>query len=185
MFFRKSRVEPLPVTMSAVRMGERLLQVGVDEPSVVSTLAAKVGLSGSSVCAVPDQTDATRIQSEAARAGVLMDLRVAPLEALPVEDNAFDLVVVHSAEHLPGKLGETGLLAAAREWHRSLRIGGRVVTIEHYRSTGFRALLPGTSEPGPSGSSRMVGLLEQAGFRPVRQLAEREGYVFCEGLKTG
>ena len=33
MFLRKSRIEPLPVTMSAVRMGERVLQIGVDDPA--------------------------------------------------------------------------------------------------------------------------------------------------------
>ena len=30
----------------------------------------------------------------------------------------------------------------------------------------------------------IVGALEAAGFRPVRLLAEREGYKFTEGIKT-
>ena len=49
MFLRKSRIEPLPVTMSAVRMGERVLQVGLDDPALASTLAGKAGLSGSAI----------------------------------------------------------------------------------------------------------------------------------------
>ncbi len=40
MFLRKTRIEPLPVTMSAVRMGERVLQIGVDDPAVASAIAA-------------------------------------------------------------------------------------------------------------------------------------------------
>jgi len=60
MFLRKSRVAPLPVTMSAVRMGERVLQVGVDDPAVASAIAAKVGLSGHAALAVADERDAAR-----------------------------------------------------------------------------------------------------------------------------
>ena len=41
MFFRKSSVEPLPVTMTAVGRGDRVLQVGVDDPTMVTALAAK------------------------------------------------------------------------------------------------------------------------------------------------
>ena len=58
MFFRKSRVEPLPVTMSAVRMGERLLQIGIDDPGLASALAAKVGLSGNAAIVATDNADA-------------------------------------------------------------------------------------------------------------------------------
>ena len=46
MFFRKSKVDPLPITMTAVKMGDRLLQVGLDESSTATALAARVGLSG-------------------------------------------------------------------------------------------------------------------------------------------
>ena len=33
MFLRKPRIQLLPVTMSAVRMGERVLQIGLDDPA--------------------------------------------------------------------------------------------------------------------------------------------------------
>jgi hypothetical protein len=49
MFLRKTRIEPLPVTMSAVRMGERVLQIGVDDPAVASAIAGKAGLSGNAI----------------------------------------------------------------------------------------------------------------------------------------
>ena len=43
MFLRQSTVgrEPLAIAMSGVRMGERLLQIGMDTPVVTALLAAK------------------------------------------------------------------------------------------------------------------------------------------------
>ena len=49
-FLRKSGLEQLPVAMSGVRMGERALQIGIDDRSLAGVIAAKVGLSGSAVC---------------------------------------------------------------------------------------------------------------------------------------
>ena len=57
MFFRKSRIEPLPVTMSAVRMGERVLQIGIDDASIASAIAAKVGLSGHAAIIVAEERE--------------------------------------------------------------------------------------------------------------------------------
>ena len=43
-FLRKPRVstEPLALTMSGVRMGERLLEIGADDPPLLAALALKV-----------------------------------------------------------------------------------------------------------------------------------------------
>jgi hypothetical protein len=49
---RKSNVEPLAVSMSGVRMGERALQVGIDDSSLAGAIAVKVGLSGHAAIAV-------------------------------------------------------------------------------------------------------------------------------------
>ena len=48
MFLRavERRREPLAVTMSGVRLGERALQIGVDDPGIVGALAAKTGMTG-------------------------------------------------------------------------------------------------------------------------------------------
>ena len=53
-FLRQSTVgrEPLAIAMSGVRMGERLLQIGMDTPAVTSLLGAKPGLSGQSAIVV-------------------------------------------------------------------------------------------------------------------------------------
>jgi SAM-dependent methyltransferase len=184
MFLRKSRVAPLPVTMSAVRMGERVLQVGVDDPAVASAIAAKVGLSGHAALAVADERDAARARGAMANAGVLVDVNVTPLASLPFEGEAFDLIVVHSTHGLVSALDAEARLAAMREWRRVLRHGGRVMTIEAGPATGiasvFKRAAPNEAYEAAGG---IVGGLSAAGFRPVRLLAEREGYKFAEGIK--
>lgn len=185
MFLRKSRVEPLPVTMSAVRMGERLLQIGIDDPGLASALAAKVGLSGNAAIVVTDNADAARARAAATSAGVLVDVQVTPLAMLPFESGMFDLVIAHSVRGLVSSLDANARTAALREWHRVLRTGGRVMTIEAGPAGGLRGLL---RQPHPDDayavSGGVVGALEAAGFRPVRVLAEREGYRFAEGIKA-
>ena len=185
MFLRKSRIEPLPITMSAVRMGERVLQIGVDDPEVTCALAAKVGLSGNAAIAVTDNEAAARARSAAARAGVLVDVQVTPLAPLRFESGAFDLVIAHSTHGRVSSLDANARTAAAREWHRVLRAGGRIMTIEAGRASGFKSLLrhPRQGESYEA-SGGVVGALEAAGFRAVRVLAEREGYKFAEGIKT-
>ena len=101
MFFRKSKADPLPITMTAVKMGERLLQVGLDEPSPATALAAKVGLSGTAAHVVNDEALGARIRTAAEKAGVLVDVRVvSTYRSLPFDDDAFDLVVMHSVKGL-------------------------------------------------------------------------------------
>ena len=180
MFLRKSRIEPLPVTMSAVRMGERVLQVGVDDPAVASAIAAKAGLSGNAAMAVVNDRDAARANHAFSNAGILVDVQVAPLERLPFASDTFDLVVVHAARGVPSSLDASGRRSSMLEWLRVLRRGGRVVTIEGAPVTGVAAMFK-TPRP-PEGD--VVGALEAAGFRPARVLAEREGYRFAEGIKS-
>ncbi len=187
MFLRKAkRREPAPVTMSGVRMGERLLQIGVDAPEVAGTIAAKVGLSGSAAAAVPDEPAAGRARAAATEAGVLMDVQVTPLDRLPFADAAFDVVVIHSQQGLLSSLAVAERPAAAREWYRVLRPGGRIVTIEAGRRTGLAAIFSGAaaSNPADADAGGAVGLLESGGFRPVRLVGELEGVKFTEGLKT-
>ena len=87
MFLRQSTVgrEPLAIAMSGVRMGERLLQIGMDTPVVTGLLAAKPGLSGESAIVVPD--DATAVSAAIEKVGncdgilVLVDIGSAILSA--------------------------------------------------------------------------------------------------------
>ncbi len=188
MFLRKtaSGRDPLPITMSGVRMGERVLQIGIDDASLAGTLAAKVGLSGHAAMAVPDAATAQKAQAAAVEAATLMDVQVTPLDVLPYPEHAFDLVVVNSMSGLLTAMSPAVRGAALRECQRVLRPGGRVITIESGQRSGLAALL----RPGPkpdaayAAAGGTVAALEAAGFRPVRLLADREGYLFTEGLRT-
>jgi SAM-dependent methyltransferase len=185
MFLRKSRIEPLPVTMSAVRMGERVLQIGVDDPAVASAIAAKVGLSGNAAIAVTDDREAARANAAVVSAGTLVDIQVTPLARLPFDNDAFDLVVVHSVRGLLSSLDPVARLAAMGEWRRVVRHGGRVMTIEAGAGTGIKSFMRQPhGDASYEGGGEVVSALEAAGFRPVRILAEREGYKFAEGIKT-
>ena len=53
-FLRKSTLERLPLVMAGARMGERALQIGVDDASLTGAIAAKVGLSGHAAVVVAD-----------------------------------------------------------------------------------------------------------------------------------
>jgi SAM-dependent methyltransferase len=185
MFLRKSRIEPLPVTMSAVRMGERVLQIGVDDPAVASALAAKVGLSGNAAIAVTDDREAARAHGAAAHAGVLVDVKVTPLAPLPFDNDAFDLVIVHGMRGLLSSLDANSRLDAMREWHRVVRHGGRVMTIEPGTVSGIKSLIRHRrTDEAYESRGGVIAALETAGFRPVRLLADREGFRFAEGIKS-
>ena len=85
-------------------MGERFVQIGCAHGGRLGAVAAKVGLSGRAVAIVPDEASAARARKGAAQAGVLVEVEVAPMTALPVDDGAFDVAVVD----------DTGGLARAR-----------------------------------------------------------------------
>ena len=84
-FLRKSNLERLPVAMSGVRMGERALQIGIDDRSLAGAIAAKVGLSGHAALAVADEGKAAHARSAGETAGVLVDVQVTPFAPLPFD----------------------------------------------------------------------------------------------------
>jgi ubiquinone/menaquinone biosynthesis C-methylase UbiE len=186
MFLRKSKThrDPLAVTMSGVRMGERVLQVGVDDPRTAGLIAAKVGLSGHAAMAVADENAATRAQAGIADAGGLVDLQTTSLDALPFDASAFDAVIVHNVGPLLPSLGSR-TPAMLAECRRVLRPGGRIVVIEAGTRTGLGAFWgAGAKNTANADGTATSGALTTAGFRPVRNLGDREGLRFIEGLKT-
>ena len=56
-------------------MGERALQIGVDDSDLVGAIAAKVGLSGHAAVVVSEERHADKVRG-AARAGALVDVQV-------------------------------------------------------------------------------------------------------------
>ena len=186
-FLRKSGVqrEPLAITMTGVRMGERVLQVGVADTALTSTLAARPGLSGQSAIVVSDERAGDRARAIATESGALVDVHVAAPQAIPLADGVFDVVVFHNAAALLAPLDAAARARAMAECHRVLRPGGRVVALEAGTPSGLGALLrraPAT-DPAYDDAGGTSAALEAGGFKPVRLLADREGYRFFEGLK--
>jgi SAM-dependent methyltransferase len=180
----RSRRYALAVAMTGVRMGERLLVVGDNAP-LAAQLAAKVGLTGRSVVVVGSEDAAGRAAASAAEAGVLFEaVTVAALPALPVEDGAFDAVVVDVGQAFLTGLDAARRLELARSISRALRPGGRAIVVEGRPRSSFK---PFRAKPAGLDAFRAAGgaarLLEAAGFHPVRLLADREGQRFTEGLR--
>jgi ubiquinone/menaquinone biosynthesis C-methylase UbiE len=174
--------EPLPITMSGVRAGERVLQIDAGDPAIVAGIAAKVGLAGEAAIVVADDDLGARVRDAAADAGAHVEVTVASLDRLPAADAAFDLVVVHAAQVPPATLAEPARSAMLGEAYRVVRPGGRIIVIGRGTVTGLSALLRGA--PPESGDGRgIVTALETAGFRPVRELADRGGHRFVEGIR--
>lgn len=185
MFFRKSRLEPLPITMSGVRMGERLLQIGIDDPVTAGMLAKKVGLSGSNALLAPTDSDAERARTTAATAGVLIDVQVVSWRHFPFDAEAFDLIVVHGTRGLLASLPPDDRVACLQESRRVLRAGGRIIVIERGRRGGLAGLLRGHRiDQYYAAAGGAEGALKAEGFKPVRLLGEADGLKFTEGLKT-
>jgi SAM-dependent methyltransferase len=187
MFLRKSSIarEPLAVTMSGVRMGERLLQLNAPDARLAAMLAAKPGMSGHSAIVISNERDADRARAAVAESGVLVDVTTTSLDALPFENDAFDVVVMHNAAGTLAPLDAAMRTRALSDCRRVLRAGGRIVALEPGARTGLSALLhpaPGIDASYESAGGT-VAALEAAGFRQVRLLADREGMRFVEGRR--
>jgi hypothetical protein len=182
--FRRSQLEPLPIAMTGVRMGERLLQIGIDDP-VTGALAKKVGLSGVNALAALSDADARRAKAAAAAAGVLIDVQVTRMAMLPFDAGSFDVVVVHAARGLLAANAPENRVWCLQESRRMLRRGGRIVVIEAARRGGLAGLLRRHKvDEHYQRAGGAEGALKAEGFNPVRVLGEVEGFTFTEGLKT-
>lgn len=180
--FRRMRaLDPLQVAMTGVRMGERILLIGCDDRALLDGLAAKVGLSGAMALAAGDDAEAQRGRRAAGRAGALVDIRVGSRGQLAFDADTFDMVVVDDTAGRFSALPAEVRGACLRDVRRVLRGGGRVEIIErtHRGFFGGSAVPAGAMADGPG----TLTALAEAGFFPVRQLAEKDGFRFFEGLK--
>jgi ubiquinone/menaquinone biosynthesis C-methylase UbiE len=163
-------MDPLHVSMTGVRMGERFLQIGCHDRALLAGLAAKVGLSGTAALAAFDDDQAKRASGVGAKIGALIETHKVEGLALPFDSNQFDMVVIDDTNGFFGKIDESTRVAYLRDALRTLRRGGRIEVVEGVaaRAAGYDALRD----------------LTAAGFTPVRELAQREGFRFLEGLRT-
>lgn len=176
---RKSSEEPLAVSMSSIKLGDRLLMIGTSDVPLIVALAAKAGLTGRT-CMV-DERGALMTHAAVEREGVLVEAFDAPYSALPFQPEEFDVIVIRNVMRDLDAARQADL---AKEAHRVLRPGGRCIVIEDERRGGLAGLLGGgRSAAGPL--SAVEPVLTTGGFRGVRTLAERERLLFVEGVKPG
>jgi SAM-dependent methyltransferase len=185
MFLKRDDPYSLVIGMTGVKMGDRVVQVGCAHGGRLGAVAVKVGLSGRAVAIVPDEPSVERARKGAAAAGALVEIEIAPPTGLPIESDGFDLAVVDDTGGLLGTLRPEDRVGSIRELLRVLRPGGRVMIIGAAPRGGFGALLSRAQSGPPFAASGDAGRALQAdGFKSVRTLAEREGLVFVEGIKS-
>jgi ubiquinone/menaquinone biosynthesis C-methylase UbiE len=179
-FRRPENPHLLAVSMAGIKIGDRIVQIGCANGDRMAAIASKVGLSGRAVALVPDEASAARAEKGAAKAGVLVDVNIAPPTRLSIDANAFDIAIIDDTDHLLSQATTTDRAATIQELFRVLRPGGRLLVV----STAARAGLGGLLARGPKGPTvDAVPDLQTGGFRTVRVLAEREGLRFLEGVK--
>ncbi len=184
MFLKRQDPHTLAVSMTGVKMGDQIVQVGCAHGGRLAAVAGKVGLSGRAVVVAPDESSAARARAGAAVAGVLVEIEVAPPTRLPLENERFDLAVVDDTAGLLGTMRAGDRVAAIRELLRVLRPGGRVMIVGAAPRGGLGALLSRTQGGPPfAASGDAIKALEADGFRSARVLAEREGLAFVEAIK--
>jgi ubiE/COQ5 methyltransferase family len=171
-------MDPLHVSMTGVKMGETFVMIGCDDRSLMSGLASKVGLSGVAAVATFDDDSAQRVASVGVKIGALIDVRPIEGTTLPFDSDGFDMVVVDDTRGGFAARSAEVRSALLREALRIVRSGGRVEVVE-----GLGGGLFGGSITRPAGYD-VAQELATAEFKPVRVLAERDGFKFVEGLRA-
>ena len=165
---RGQSMDPLQVSMTGVRMGERVLQIGCNDKALLAGLAAKVGLSGSTAVAASEARQAKLAESIGRKVGALIEVKdIDEGRAWPFDQATFDMVVVDDTDD--GFWGFEPPVEILRKGFGSLRPGGRIEVVTPINSQ--------------HGKFDFVQLLADAGFKPVRILADVNGLRFVEGLR--
>jgi ubiquinone/menaquinone biosynthesis C-methylase UbiE len=181
-WFRKSRLDPLAVTMTGVKLGDRLLVMGTADTALIAALAGKVGLTGRACALDASESATTSAARLIEREGALVETYTAPWTMLPFDAETFDVVVLRNVLN---SIDPEARVRSAADVFRILRPGGRAVVIDDRSRTRLAGLVRTSStDPQYERHGGAVHLLDASGFRAVRTLAEREGQVFVEGVKA-
>ena len=84
----------LIASMVGAKLGERLLLMGGADGRLLAALGAKTGLTGTIAAVEPDKETATRVLTEATKAGVLADAYASEDGTMPFDVNSFDIAVI-------------------------------------------------------------------------------------------
>ena len=166
--------------MAALKLGSKVLQVDGRDAGLIAGLAGVVGLSGQASAVARDQAQAAVFAREAAAAGVLVEVTVSPLGALPYDPESFDVVVI---KDVLGEMIQNNRVKCLQQAYRVLRPGGRCLVIDQAMRGGLGALFSKQSVDRQYASSGPQAALKAEGFQGVRLLAERDGKTFTEATK--
>jgi SAM-dependent methyltransferase len=167
---RRDRFD-LAVAMVGVKLGERLVQIGLAEPLLFVANARKVGISGHACGVDEDAGLVSQAGRTAEQEGVLVETATAPdLPRLTLDGPPFDVAVIAAmgSEAAPERFARAAAAAA-----NVLRPGGRAVVISD---------APRGGETGAAGD-RFVAALAERGFRGAHILAARDNQMFVEAMK--
>ena len=170
-------MEPLHVSMTGVKMGERFLMIGTDDRALMAGLASKVGLSGLAAVAAFDDDGVGRARAIGAKIGALIEAQVTGGATLPFDSDAFDMAVVDDSRGRFAALSAGDRSSYLREAQRVVRPGGRIEVVEGLGGGIFGRV-------ARADGYDIAADLATAGFKPVRVLAERDGFRFVEGLRA-
>lgn len=177
LFRRGEDPRAFSLAMVGVKMGDRLLQLGTGDGSLVAALASKVGLTGRACIADEHDEGLTRARTAAEREGVLLEFERTSYGALPYEADSFDVVVLNGVLRESVPEGRAAIIAATG---RVLRSGGRCLIVDRVPRGGVAGLF--TTSPAADPSYHPQELLRTGGFKAVRTLGEGSGQRFVEGV---
>lgn len=150
------------LSLSRLRPGEAMLDVGCGTGTLALAARRVAGASGEvfGIDASPEMVE--RARRKARRAGLQIELRQAPAQALPFADGRFDLVTsTLMLHHLPRQDRQ----ACVREMARVLKPGGRALVVEFARSSQARGgLVRHLVRHGRVRPADINGLLSDAGM---------------------
>ena len=159
---RNERDEPLVVSMTGARLGEKILYAG-SAPVFFMPLAARVGLSGQTTLVAPNADDLKRA---AERDGLLVDALAAPPPA-----GDYDLAVLEARGPWIDDLSRL---------RATVRPGGRIIVIAG-QPRGLLARFRPPIEPPPSDDA-IVRALAVEGWTRARGIGGQGGIRFVEAF---
>lgn len=164
---RRKPLRSMTVALAGIQPGDRVLEVGCGTGDVAIAACALAGPQGSvaGIDAGPEMIAVAR--AKAARAGVTIDFRVEPIEALTHPDATFDVVLSSlMMHHLPDDLKRQGLAEIARV----LKPGGRLLIVDAKRpSTWLGHILNHLMLHGKLNTAiqDLPAMLQQAGYTRI------------------
>jgi ubiquinone/menaquinone biosynthesis C-methylase UbiE len=165
------------LAMIGAKAGDSVLVAGAETPDLAAAVAGVTGLNGQTLVVDARADRVEIVEAAAAKAGTLVEFTRADPDQFDAA-RPFDIAVLC--------LSLTAMPQAQREalfahLARAVRPGGRIVIIDGRRSSG---LLGGLSRSGPRLEPAVaLALLDKAGLRATRLLAESEGVSFYEGRR--